>query len=209
MATFVGATFIVALPLGLYFLQHPADFTGRMSQLSVFSTASPFARLFLNTLKTLAMFNFRGDENWRHNSGGNPELFRPVGIMFLIGIATTIIKIWSDFKTHKPILRSEHQEGAYQNFSLLLVISVFILGILPVVFSTESIPHALRSILMIPPAVLFAALGGIGTYNWLKKYVRPSRLNAVMVVFCAFLGRSAIQEVFHRLGTKSERASCL
>jgi len=49
------------------------------------------------------MFNFYGDPNMRHNYSGDPELFFPVGILFLIGF-WQMIKIFSFLakKTGKP-----------------------------------------------------------------------------------------------------------
>ena len=83
---FLVSSFIVALPIGIYYLQNPADFMGRTTQVSVFSSAFPLNDLAVNTIKTLGMFNCAGDWNWRHNYSGSPELFWPVGILFLIGI---------------------------------------------------------------------------------------------------------------------------
>ncbi len=42
--------------------------------------------LWVSVTKTLGMFNFQGDMNWRHNFPGQPELQFFVGIFFLIGI---------------------------------------------------------------------------------------------------------------------------
>ncbi|MEK7451258.1 MAG: glycosyltransferase family 39 protein, partial [Patescibacteria group bacterium] len=83
---FLLAVFVVAAPLGLYFLNNPQDFMGRTTQVSVFSSPSPLKDLSVNILKTAGMFNFSGDYNWRHNYAGKPLLFWPVGILFLIGI---------------------------------------------------------------------------------------------------------------------------
>src|SRR3989344_6574815 len=49
---FVAAAFIIALPLGMYYLAHPADFLGRTSQISIFNSATPLQDLARNTLKT-------------------------------------------------------------------------------------------------------------------------------------------------------------
>ncbi len=83
---FLVSSFIVALPLGIYFLQHPADFFGRTSEISIFASPTPLKDFSLNVLKTLGMFNFAGDWNWRHNYAGAPELFWPVGILFILGV---------------------------------------------------------------------------------------------------------------------------
>src|SRR5581483_10142853 len=87
---FLAVTFIVALPIGIYFLQHPGDFFGRTSQIAVTNSGNPVGHFAVNALKTLAMFNFQGDGNWRHNIAGAPELWWPVGVLFLIGIGVSL-----------------------------------------------------------------------------------------------------------------------
>ncbi len=42
-AIWLGVTAVVALPMGIYFLNHPEEFTKRADQVSVFSTKSPWA----------------------------------------------------------------------------------------------------------------------------------------------------------------------
>ncbi|MBI4085019.1 MAG: glycosyltransferase family 39 protein [Candidatus Liptonbacteria bacterium] len=168
---FLLVAFFAALPLGIYFLQHPADFMGRTTQVSVFSSPSPLADLATNIVKTLGMFIFAGDWNWRHNLSGAPELFWPVGIVFLIGIVIGLKKL---------------REFGVWNLELGILFSWFILAMFPVVISNEGIPHALRSILMIPPAIILAGVGGAAVYEWLKirnEYVT----RAVVAFFAAFI----------------------
>ncbi|MCL5733174.1 MAG: hypothetical protein M1334_00725 [Patescibacteria group bacterium] len=142
---FIAVTVLVALPIGIYFLQHPADFFGRTGELSVSASSHPLTDLASNIVKTALMFNYHGDYNWRQNFAGAPELFWPVGILFLIGLILAAAK----FKKLR--------------FSFLL--SWLILAALPVVISNEGIPHALRAILMIPPVFILAALGGWWLYD--------------------------------------------
>ncbi|MFH1990666.1 MAG: glycosyltransferase family 39 protein, partial [Patescibacteria group bacterium] len=83
---FIGVTFLVALPIGMYFLNNPGDFFGRSSSVSIFSQDSPLIAVTISAVKALGMFNIAGDFNWRHNYAGFPELFFPVGILFLLGV---------------------------------------------------------------------------------------------------------------------------
>ena len=177
IAIFLITTFFVALPIGLYFLQHPADFMGRTTQVSVFSSPSPLSDLAANTVKTLGMFNFKGDGNWRHNYSGSPELFWPVGILMVVGLIIGLRKI----------AKNKIQEGPQNRFAFLLTFLWFLLAMLPVVISNEGIPHALRSILMIPPVIILAGVGGIAAYDFLKKYIRTFLLPAAATVFLAIL----------------------
>src|SRR5207245_3137424 len=74
---------IVALPIGIYFLHHPQDFEGRTKEVSIFTDKHPERVEVKVMLRTLGMFNFHGDKNWRHNYGDRPRLITPVGIFFL------------------------------------------------------------------------------------------------------------------------------
>ena len=151
LAMFMLVTFIVALPLGWYYFTHPADFLGRTSQVSIFSADHPTEALIVNTGKTLGMFNFAGDYNWRHNFSGRPLLFWPVGIMFLIGF----LRSWRKFTTIHVML-----------------LSWFILGLAPVILSSEGLPHALRAILVVPVVFIFAGEGLWWVYNFTRRWYR-------------------------------------
>lgn len=144
---FVLAAALFAAPLLGYFALHPEDFLGRTGQLSVAASATPFQDLGRNVVLTLGMFHVAGDWNWRHNIAGRPELFWPVGALFLLGIAVGI-----------------KQRAFYDK----ILFAWFGLALLPVVVSNEGIPHALRAILMIPPVFGIAARGGVALWDWLK-----------------------------------------
>jgi 4-amino-4-deoxy-L-arabinose transferase-like glycosyltransferase len=151
---FLAAAFIVALPLGIYFLENPQDFFGRTAQISIFSQPNPINELATNTFKTFAMFNFVGDWNWRHNFAGQPQLQWFVGILFMLGIFIGLYEI-----LRKPDYRDEN--------SILFI--WLIIALLPVVISSEGLPHALRAILMIPPIFIFAGRGGMEAYDFIKR----------------------------------------
>ncbi len=182
---FILVVFFVALPIGMYYLGHPADFFGRTSEISVFSSPTPLRDLAVNIIKTAGMFNFQGDSNWRHNYSGRPELFWPVGIFFLIGIGTGAIYLWRNFR---------------ENFSFAFLFLWGILAALPVVFSNEGIPHALRAILLIPPVITFAAVGAVQVYNICARFLslhflRPITVIVIVIVmvepFITYFGRWA------------------
>src|SRR5262249_40608522 len=93
MAVWIITVFLVALPIGLYFLHHPHDFTGRASDVSIFSDPHP-ARVEVKVLlRTLGMFNVHGDKNWRHNFAGRPQLVGIVGVFFLTGVWLSVEQI--------------------------------------------------------------------------------------------------------------------
>lgn len=145
------------IPLGLYYLDHPDDFLGRTSQVSVFSSENPAMVFIENIARTIGMFWIQGDYNWRHNFSGAPQLWWPQGILFGIGILLAVFGIFK--KKHA--------------FPLFFLLSWIALGTLPVALSNEGIPHALRAILIIPPVMMLTgyALLRIILYirEWLSK----------------------------------------
>jgi len=82
--------FIAALPIGIYFLNSPHHFISRATGVSVFAQPNLFKAFGESLARHLAMFNFYGDANWRHNIAESPILFWPVGILFLIGLIISI-----------------------------------------------------------------------------------------------------------------------
>jgi len=169
VAVFLFFTFITALPIGIYFLKNPADFFGRTSQVSIFNSGTPLKDLGLNILKTAAMFNIRGDSNWRHNYSSWPELFWPVGILFVIGIIIGVKKLREKQKLNHQNSEPDKNEPRREKFAYLVSFLWLVLAAVPAVISNESLPHALRSILMIPPTIIFSAAGGLWLYKFLKK----------------------------------------
>lgn len=190
-AIFTASAFIVMLPIGYYFLQHPADFTGRTSQISVFNSQHPLKDLAMNILKTAGMFNVHGDYNWRHNISGQPELFWPVGILFVVGTILGIIKLWHWIRRHNL-----SRKNTGELFALLLIFLWLVLAALPVVISNEGIPHSLRAILMIPPVFMLAAMAGIAIYRFLKKHNNEKILKIFAALFFVFVTLEAYQEYF-------------
>ncbi len=146
------ATIIVALPLGLYFLNHPEDFLKREGRpISVFEQKEPPKELGFSIVKTLGMFNFAGDYNQRHNIPGWPQLSLPIGVLFAVGFLRELIH-W---------LKRKH--GHFSTVHTLLFGWFFIM-LTPGFLSTEA-PHALRAIGVIPVVMLFAAKGFLWLVN--------------------------------------------
>ena len=148
LAAFLVTTILISLPIGYHFYTHPQDFWGRPGQVSVFSSDNLLKDLALNTVKTIGMFNFVGDFNWRHNISGRPMLIWPVGALFVIGFLRSWIRL---FKTRR-------KHGHFSTVQTLLL-SWFFIGLLPAILSNEGLPHALRTIAVIPPVFIFAGEG--------------------------------------------------
>ena len=148
------AVFIIALPLEIYFLENPENFASRALGVSVFEQEQPVKSFFQSLVKHLAMFNFSGDRNWRHNLSGFPQLSPLTGIFFLVGIIFAIRRIFAG---------NTKERGIY----LFLFVWFFSL-LLPGALTVEGIPHALRTIGVIPAAYIFAGLGAWLAYEWGK-----------------------------------------
>jgi uncharacterized membrane protein len=166
-ALFIVVALIVAAPLGWYFATNPGSFFGRTAEISVTSAANPVHDLAVNLVKEALMFNFHGDDNWRQNISGAPELFWPVGILFLLGIGLALYSLWRRY--HKKYINAEN-EKLFPLFGVLLALAWLVCGILPAAASDEGIPHALRSILALPAALILATLGGVWLYRIIKKH---------------------------------------
>jgi 4-amino-4-deoxy-L-arabinose transferase-like glycosyltransferase len=143
LALSLGVVAIVLIPMGIYTVQHPEDIAGRPGGVSFLNKdlnhGQPLQTLLDTTIKTALMFNIRGDENYRQNLGGQPELNIFVGVMFVLGIFISLTRL-------------KHLRYA----ALLLVLSALLL---PEVLTAEGIPHALRSIGALPAALALAAIG--------------------------------------------------
>ena len=146
IAVFLFFAFIAFVPLGVYYLQNPGDFLGRTSQVSIFSEISPAKSFFVNSAKTLGSLWFSGDWNPRHNLPGAPLLWWPVGILFAAGLlaGTTSVGL----------------------FGYVFLVSWFVIFLIPAVFSSEGVPHALRSIITLPAIMMVA---GYGFWEILRK----------------------------------------
>ncbi len=150
---FLFITFVVALPIGYYFLQNPQDFVGRAGDVSIFSAQNPSWEFVKSNVKILGMFLApgAGDCNWRHNFDCQPFLL--TGLLGLAGA----LGLW--------------RTASFR--ALLFLVSWAFFMSLPATLTREGMPHALRSIGMIPPLVILEATGAWYllqvVFGWLEK----------------------------------------
>ena len=181
---FLFSIFIVALPIGIYFLQYPRDFVSRATGVSIFAEPEPIKAFSLSLVKHLGMFNFVGDSNWRHNLAGSPMLPWSLGILFLIGAVFSVKELISSIY---------HKNKGHSQFSLhIFLLSWFFVMLLPGALTFEGVPHALRVVGVIPVVYIFAALGAYLFYQWLQKI--GSRKKILYVLFSIFLILAALGE---------------
>ena len=81
----------------------------------------------------------------------------------------------------------------------------FILALLPAAASDEGIPHALRSILMLPPALILAALGGVWLYNLMKNHWGRNIAHNVAAIFLISVAVFAYVDYFVVWAQEPER----
>ena len=168
---FILGALIAIYPLLNYFYNNPADFFGRTTQISVFSLPSPLLEVSKNILLTIGMFFVYGDGNWRHNITGAPELWWPIAILFLLGIIISIRK--------------------RQSVDLFILLWLVIM-LLPVIISNEGIPHALRSIIVVPVVMIFAALG----LYWLAEKINRPKLIFLIFIFLLTISINTYKQYF-------------
>jgi len=171
---FIIATFLAAAPIGWYFARYPGDFFGRTSQISVTNSGGPISHFAKNLAKTVRALLYRGDRNWRHNLSGAPELFWPVAFAFVAGALLGIY--W--------LLKSWRKKDV-RTFGWWLTFLWLALATLPAAASEEGIPHALRSILMLPPVIMLAAVAGVWGYEVSLRHANRTSVNAFAVVVLA------------------------
>ena len=179
---FLFVAFIVALPIGIYFLQNPQDFLGRATGVSIFAAENPLKELLESTVKTLSQFNIIGDYNWRHNLSGRPQLLLPVGLLFLFGLLLSLKRLKTYFKNSQ-----DHQLSAY-----IFILTGLLIFMLPSILTAEGLPHALRSIGTIPFAIILAALGFERIFSWLLSLHPKRNLSLFSIKLLAFIILAAI-----------------
>ncbi len=180
---FLAGALAAAAPLALHFLRHPADFLGRTSALSVFSDPAPLAALGRNLLLTAGMLNVRGDADWVHNVSGRPQLFWPVGIAFLVGLALAL------------------RRRSLLDRVLLLWVA---LAAVPVVLSNSALPHALRALPMVPAVLGLAGAGFVAAGRFIRARSAAFPLGAAAAALAVALGAEAAVSTFGTWG-RSER----
>jgi 4-amino-4-deoxy-L-arabinose transferase-like glycosyltransferase len=155
---------IVASPLLIYALRHLHTFLERSAQVSILNPeinqGNLAGTLLRQVLKTLCMFNWRGDFIPRHNLPYRPVFDLPMGLLFLLGLAICLF-------------RAPRQ----QEYALLLISWVVML--LPTVLA-EGAPHFLRAVGVLPVLFVFPAMGGAAVWQAVSN--RSSRWVAVTVL---------------------------
>ena len=182
---------LVALPIGIYFLQNPTDFMGRASGVSIFAQPNLIIAGGESLITHLAMFNFFGDYNWRHNISGSPILFWPVGILFLIGLSLSIKELIASYRLKKCFMFyvSPKESCTLPTGQACFMISWFFIMLLPGILTSEGIPHSLRCIGAIPPIFIFSGIGAEFLYRkfFYSNVFKNIRIGKSTILICVLL----------------------
>jgi len=185
------AAFLVFLPLGYHFWQHPDDFFGRAAQISVFSPqwsgGDSGARLWQSVKETARMWTVWGDINYRFNISGQPVFDWFTGILFFLGIP---LSFWRAFKTRGL------RRVSYLSMPLWLLIML-----LPMVLSAESLPYYQRAIGALPAVYFFPALTLDTAVDVFNRFTddRWRRLPAILLIlFFSGLALVTYRDYFQR-----------
>ncbi len=164
LAVLVAA--LVFAPLGFHFLQHPADFVERASQVLVFESEGGWAAwlrtMSMNLVQNLGGLFVRGDPRPMFNLPGKP-IFTPVmAIFFLIGLVRV-------FRQPRRV-----------EYGLL---PIWVLGMcLPAVLTDDIMPQSQRMTGIMPAIYLLAALGLERAHAWISAHAQGRQHVATIAV---------------------------
>ncbi|MFC2046134.1 hypothetical protein ACFLTC_01255, partial [Chloroflexota bacterium] len=174
---------IVLIPLGIYFVTHPADFLHRPASVSLvggeIGLEQPLQAIAANVPSVLGMFFVQGDTNPRSNLPGRPALDVFLALLFLVGLA-------------KVLTRLNRPRWALPLLWLVIMI-------LPTIV-TEYAPHFARAIGAVPAVAL---LCGIGVWTLWRGVARLDRswlswaVTLCLVVGFVFSGVSTARAYFY------------
>ncbi len=169
---FFLAAFFVALPMLLTFYTHPEYFETRSESVSVLSPKVNQGHLGkalgTSVVLSLGMFNFHGDQNWRHNLPQYPALEFFIGIFFLVGVG------WAAGRFFRLLyLRIRKGQRSNEFVTDTLLLAWFFVMLLPGILTYEGLPHSLRVIGALPAVFLLVTFAIEKTFD-LSKYARPA-----------------------------------
>lgn len=168
--------FVAFLPLGLYFLDHPGQFTAHPSDVSLAAVAraehggSLAGALASNAAALGGMLFLSGDPSTLHNLPGLP-VFDPLSALFAV-IGIGVVAGW---------LLGPRREMRDRALLLLLWLSV---GLLPTLLSDRP-PNYSRAMAALPVIVTLPAIGLAWAVGRARPLARPAGSLAAAVVLAA------------------------
>jgi 4-amino-4-deoxy-L-arabinose transferase-like glycosyltransferase len=178
---------LVALPLVTFSLRHPDEFDFRLRRVSVMAAEDAPEALWRSTFLTARMFFVRGDGNPRHSYRRAPVLPLVVSPFFGLGLALAVKRAVSSRKGGRAEARPSSLLGDRRR--ALFLLSWMAIMALPVVLTGRGVPHALRSIGMLPAVFILAASGLVAVADAAGRIHRVAPLALSLCV----VGAAAVQ----------------
>lgn len=165
----LAVAFAVSIsPLAYYAATHQDEYFARARETNIFrdrTAKEELEVLVSNTRKHVLMFNYKGDNNGRHNLPGHPMLDDATGVLAVLGLAYAVYRI----------RRPEY----------LLLLVALLLGLTGGIFTLDfEAPQSLRSILTLPVAYLLA---GVALEAVWRSFTPPGRAALARGVLAAGL----------------------
>jgi 4-amino-4-deoxy-L-arabinose transferase-like glycosyltransferase len=149
-AAFLASAAIVFAPLGLFFIQQPQWFVGRIALASANTRAGGWPIYAANAAKTLLAINFRGDANPRHNLALRP-VFDPISSAWML------LGLFGMARARAGNIGRAH----------LAVMAAIVVNLAPAVFSDDA-PAFGRTLTAAPFLVILPALGLALAFDFLR-----------------------------------------
>jgi 4-amino-4-deoxy-L-arabinose transferase-like glycosyltransferase len=190
---------LVALPIGIYFATHPANFLQRPASVVLVGTdrapASPWQAAVDNLPRVLGMFFVQGDANPRSNLPGRPALDAFLALLFLVGVGRAIV----------GSVRAVNGSGRGR---LALALPLLWLAIMVVpTLVTDHAPHFGRAIGATPALALLCAIGADSLLDLANRPQVRSRFSSagtlvagLLMAGFLFSGGSTARDYFHTWG---------
>ncbi len=155
---FGSTALVVYLPMGLYLLIHPAQFTARAGSVMVWNFLNTPAEIIRevgqNSLRVLGFFCCQGSPNPIFGLPGWPGLPPALAPFLLIGFIVALIR--------------------WRHLFYRLIALWWLIGIAPSILAIEA-PHPLRMIVGVVPTAILVAIGLVFCFYWLGGKVPGAR----------------------------------
>ncbi len=158
---FFLSSFIVALPILIYIIQHFAEFIYRPSQIALNSTK----QLILNYWQQWLSLILVGDSNWRHNISNLPYY----------SLAQLLLALWGIFFSIKLAITQKKWRFIFPLFWMAIML-------LPAAASTPLGGHFLRSNGITPVVFILPALGIFVFYHSLREKLTKKIFISCLVI---------------------------
>jgi len=173
---FVIAIIISSIPITQYAIKNSEVFWSRVNETSIFNgktTIEGWNAVAENTREHLLMFNYKGDQNGRHNLPGEPMMDPITGALMVLGLGISISRI--------------------RKQKYFLFITWFLLSLVPGIFSLDfESPQSLRAIGSLPVVFLLATIPIQEVWKLIENEYEKNIKNAVTVIMVLIFGFSMV-----------------